>query len=323
MRILAPTPTPAAPFHAAAAPIGAADGPTTRGCRARSASVSVLLAAVLAVAPATHAAAQGAGADAPAPQPASPPGAPAPTETPVTVTPLAPVTAVTAGETPTAPTPGTTPNVAPDAQANTQANTPPDSTPSATPMSEKAANQQVIEPQLDRRDVHVPHIPSNDFELGVFTGTYDTQNFGASLMGGVRAGYHITEDVFVEAVYGQTKVSDENFRQILPGGIFPTPKQTLRYYDLSVGYNIFPGEIFLARNHAKVSTVYVIAGLGTTKFDDASHETVNVGAGLRVFLADWSAIQLDVRDHVFSINLLGQPQTTQNLEVTLGMTFFF
>ena len=94
-------------------------------------------------------------------------------------------------------------------------------------------------------------------------------------------------------------------------------------FDLSVGYNIFPGEIFLARNHAKVSTVYVIAGLGTTKFDDASHETVNVGAGLRVFLADWSAVQLDVRDHIFSLNLLGQPQTTQNLELTLGLTFFF
>lgn len=193
----------------------------------------------------------------------------------------------------------------------------------AATAKDKVANEQVIEPQVDRRDVRVPHIPSNDYELGLFTGTYDTQNFGASFLAGLRAGYHITEDVFVEAVYGQTKVSDQDFRLILPGGIFPTPKQTLRYYDLSVGYNVFPGEIFLGRNHAKVSALYVIAGLGTTKFDDASHETVNVGAGMRVFLADWSAVQLDVRDHVYSLNLLGKSQTTQNLELSLGLTFFF
>ena len=107
------------------------------------------------------------------------------------------------------------------------------------------ANEQVIDPQVDRRDVRIPHIPSRNFEAGLFTGTYDTQNFGASLVAGARLGYHITEDVFVEAVYGQTRVSDQDFRNILPGGIFPTPHQTLRYYDLTAGYNVLPGELSL------------------------------------------------------------------------------
>jgi outer membrane beta-barrel protein len=187
----------------------------------------------------------------------------------------------------------------------------------------KPANEQVVKPELDRRDVQVTHVPSNDFEAGVFTGVYNTENFGASLVGGVRLGYHITEDVFVEAVYGQSKVDDSTFRDILPGGIFPQPKETLRYYDLSVGYNIFPGEIFLGRTHAKVSAFYVVAGLGTTKFDNTSHETVNFGAGMRVFLTNWVAVQADVRDHMFSVNLLGTNRDTNNLEATLGATFFF
>jgi outer membrane beta-barrel protein len=313
MRILASN---ASLSDAAAMATGVATGPASRGRRARIVVSAFLLAAALAGAAAAQAAAQAAD---PGATPAESQAAPAAPVT--TVTPVAPVTTVTT-DVPAAPAavPAAT-NPAPEG-AMPAAPTP--SAPqSATPLNEKAANQQVIEPQIDRRNVRVPHIPSNDFELGVFTGTYETQNFGASLVAGVRAGYDITEDVFVQGVYGQTKVSDQDFRQILPGGIFPTPRETLRYYDLSVGYNIFPGEIFLARNHAKVSTVYVIAGLGTTKFDDASHETVNVGAGLRVFLADWSAVQLDVRDHIFSLNLLGQPQTTQNLELTLGLTFFF
>jgi outer membrane beta-barrel protein len=187
----------------------------------------------------------------------------------------------------------------------------------------KPANEQVVQPELDRRDVQLTHIPSNDFELGAFTGAYNTENFGASLVGGVRLGYHITEDVFIEAVYGQTKVDDSTFRDILPGGIFATPKETLRYYDLSAGYNIFPGEIFLGRNHAKVSAFYVVAGLGTTKFDNTSHQTINAGAGMRVFLTNWVAVEADFRDHMYSVDLLGTKRDTTNLEATFGATFFF
>ncbi len=187
----------------------------------------------------------------------------------------------------------------------------------------QAANDQVIDPQLDRRDVRVPHIASNDFEAGIFGGNYDTENFGGSFVGGARLGYHITEDVFVEATYGQTKVSDQMFRQILPSGIFPQSKEILRYYDLSAGYNILPGEFFFGRKHAQVTALYLIAGLGSTKLAGASHETVNVGLGSRVFLRDWVAVQFDVRDHVFALDLLGSRHETSNLELTGGVTFFF
>jgi hypothetical protein len=106
---------------------------------------------------------------------------------------------------------------------------------------QQPSNEQVIQPQVDRREIKLPKYPSKDFALGVFGGTYSTQNFGASAVGGVRLGYHITEDVFVDAVYAQTKVSDENYRQILSGGLFAQPEEKLKYYNLSVGYNILPG----------------------------------------------------------------------------------
>src|SRR4051812_26147304 len=93
----------------------------------------------------------------------------------------------------------------------------------ARAADERPANEQVIEPQVDRREVRVPKFPSNDWEFGLFGGTYATQNFGSSFVWGGRLGYHITEDIFVEAAYGRTRVSDENFRQILPGGVFPQP----------------------------------------------------------------------------------------------------
>lgn len=185
------------------------------------------------------------------------------------------------------------------------------------------ANEQVIEPQVPRRDVRVPKIPSNDFVAGLFAGTYATENFGSSAVYGLRLGYHVTEDIFVEAAYARTDVSDENFRQILPGGVFPQPKETLSYYNLSAGYNVLPGEVFFGRSFAKASALYLIAGIGSTRFLEQRKQTVNFGLGLRVFLKDWLSLQVDVRDHVYSLDLLGRRQSTQNLELTAGATFFF
>ncbi|MEW5880657.1 MAG: outer membrane beta-barrel domain-containing protein [Pseudomonadota bacterium] len=187
----------------------------------------------------------------------------------------------------------------------------------------KPANEQVIEPQVPRRDVRVPKIPSNDFVAGLFAGTYATENFGSSAVYGLRLGYHITEDIFVEAAYARTDVSDRNFRQILPGGVFPQPQETLSYYNLSAGYNVLPGEVFFGRRFAKTSALYLIAGIGSTRFLEQRKQTVNFGLGLRVFLKDWFSLQVDLRDHVYSLDLLGRRQSTQNLELSAGATFFF
>lgn len=184
-------------------------------------------------------------------------------------------------------------------------------------------NEQVIVPAVPRRDVRVPKIPNKDFIVGAFIGTYSADDFGANLVYGARLGYHITEDFFVEGVYGTTKVSDDNFRQILPGGVFPNEEEKLDYYNLSVGYNILPGEVFFGGRYAKASALYLIAGIGSTKFLEQRRQTINFGLGLRVFAADWLAIQVDFRDHIYSLDLLGARKDTQNLELTAGVTFFF
>ena len=193
----------------------------------------------------------------------------------------------------------------------------------ARAQDEKPANEQVIVPQVERREVPLPRFPSKDFEIGLFTGVYEVQNFGASSVSGVRLGYHITEDFFAEGAYAQTKVSDATYRQILPGGIFPTGKDTLKYYNLSAGYNVLPGEVFLGSKRAKATAVYLIGGVGSTNFNDQKRQTFNFGLGLRLLLADRWALQVDMRDHIFSLDLLGKRQSTQNLELTSGLTFFF
>jgi len=194
----------------------------------------------------------------------------------------------------------------------------PPATTGATP-----AQEQIVVPEVARRDIVVPHFPSNDFQVGAYFGTYSTQNFGASAVGGIRLGYDITEDFFVQGVLAETKVSDKNFRQILPGGIFPQESETLRYYNLSAGYNILPGEAFVGTKYAFPFTVYLIAGVGSTTLDAQKHATMNFGSGMRLFFNNRFSMQIDARDHIFSMDLLGERERTNNLEFTVGLTASF
>ncbi len=129
--------------------------------------------------------------------------------------------------------------------------------------------------------------------------------------------------MFFEGVFGRTKVNDSAFRQVLPGGIFPTGVEKLYYTNVSVGLNLLPGEVFIGRNFALASSAYVITGLGTTRFNKQRLQTFNLGGGFRVFLGEGVAVQVDARDHIYAVDLLGKRRVTQNLELTTGLTFFF
>ena len=197
-------------------------------------------------------------------------------------------------------------------------------------QAQRPANEQVIQPEVERRELRLPKFPSKDFEVGLYGGIYNTQDFGASGVGGLRLGYHITEDFFVQGVYGRTKVSDELYREVIyPGtGVLPSDRQALTYYNLSLGWNVLPGEVFVGRNRAFASQVYLIGGIGSTKFDvgrggDLKRQTVNFGLGMRVLFHDRFAVQVDMRDHVFKLDLLGRDDRTHNLELTTGLSYFF
>jgi outer membrane beta-barrel protein len=195
----------------------------------------------------------------------------------------------------------------------------------AQAQTQRPANEQVVVPQVERRDVKLPRFPSKDIEVGLFAGVYSTESFGASGIAGLRLGYHITEDLFVQLNLAQTKVSDEAFRQYLPGGgIFPgDQEQKLTYYNLSAGWNVLPGEVFIGRNRAMASAVYLLGGIGSTKFVERRNQTFNFGVGLRVLFTDRAGLHVELRDHVFSTDITGPKLTTHNVELSGGFAWYF
>lgn len=186
------------------------------------------------------------------------------------------------------------------------------------------AEPQVIEPEVARRDVEPPEIDTEDFELGVFAGEMSMEDFGVNTVFGARFAYHVTEKYFVELAAGQTTAELTSFERLSGAAqLLTDAERDYAYYNVSLGYNLLPGEGFIGRNRALNTQIYVIGGVGSTKFAGDDRFTFNVGMGLRVLPLDWLAVHADIRDHVFDVDLLGQPKTTHNLEGHIGVTFFF
>ncbi len=184
-------------------------------------------------------------------------------------------------------------------------------------------NEQVIKPEIERRDIVIPKIDTENFEIGAYTGQYNMEDFGANSVTGFRVTYHITERAFIEGVFGSTEISDTTFRSILPGGLFPNEVEPLEYNYVIVGYNLFPGEFFPWEGVAWTSSFYVVAGAGNTRFINQDHSTTILGGGFRILPKDWMAIHMDARRHSFESSITGTTKVISNLEITLGLSIYF
>jgi outer membrane beta-barrel protein len=191
-------------------------------------------------------------------------------------------------------------------------------------QAEDGSRPPVIEPDVDRREIEPAKIDTEDFEVGLFAGQLSVEDFGVNTVAGARFAYHITEGFFVELAAGQTDTEETSFERLSGAAqLLTDSEREYTYYNLSLGYNIFPGESFIGRNRALNTNLYVIGGVGKTNFAGDDRFTVNIGMGMRLMPMDWLAVHADVRDHIFDIDLLGQGKTAHNLEAHVGVTFFF
>jgi len=182
----------------------------------------------------------------------------------------------------------------------------------------------IVSADIERREIKEADLDSEDFEVGVFFGIMNIEDFGSDTLTGVSVAYHISEDFFMEATYGITTLGETSFERLSGSAPILTDEQRdLSYYDLSIAYNLFPGEVFISDSYAFNSNFYILAGAGNTDFADESHFTYSFGAGYRLIAQDWLALKIDVRDHIFEHSLLGETISTNNLSMQIGATVFF
>jgi outer membrane beta-barrel protein len=191
-------------------------------------------------------------------------------------------------------------------------------------VAEDAGQPPVIEPDVERREIKQPKIDSENFEVGIFAGEISVEDFGVNTVAGAKFAYHMTEGFFLEVAAGQTETEPTSFERLSGAAQLLTDEEReYTYYNLSFGYNIFPGESFVGKDRALNTATYLIAGVGKTTFAGDDRFTMSFGMGMRLMPLDWLAVHADVRDHIFDIDLLGQEKTSHNIELNLGVTFFF
>lgn len=196
--------------------------------------------------------------------------------------------------------------------------------PAAYAQEEDGLLDRIVEPDLERREVQEDKIDSENFEIGIWAGYMNVEDFGSNPVYGLRVAFHVTEDLFVEANYGITDTEETSFEQ-LSGSVqlLTDEERELSFYNVAVGWNILPGEVFISDKWAFNSALYLIGGVGNTEFAGDTRFTYHIGIGYRLFMTDWLSLSLDVRDHIFDIDLFGTEETTNNFETHLGINLFF
>jgi outer membrane beta-barrel protein len=81
--------------------------------------------------------------------------------------------------------------------------------------------------------------------------------------------------------------------------------------------------VYIGRSLAMNSSLYVLGGVGSTKFAGDQRFSVNFGAGYRILPTDWLAVHIDVQDRIFQSDLLGRDKLVNNIGAHLGVTVFF
>ena len=200
---------------------------------------------------------------------------------------------------------------------------------SGTCYAEEAPIEEppVIEPNVVRLGLKDADIDDENFEVGAYIGFMSVENFGTFPVFGARGAWHLSEDLFFEANIGTTSVDKTPEEERNDINFFTDDERDLLYYNLSLGFNILPGEVFLTEDWAFNSSFYVIAGGGTVEFLGEKEFALNLGGGLRLILTDQFAIHLGFQDIITDkpvvLNPNGEDGSAHNMQYTFSGTYFF
>ena len=190
---------------------------------------------------------------------------------------------------------------------------------------DKPGAVQVIKPEVKPRDISEAEIDTEFFEIGVYAGVLNIDNFGSEPVYGINASFHATEDFFLQGNYAVSKAGTTSFEDLSGENVrlLTDSERDYTYYNLLLGYNIFPGEVFMTSKLTFNSAFYLVGGVGNTKFGGEDNFTTTLGTGYRIVLRDWLTWHIDFRDHIFKSDIINESQTTHNLELSSGVTLFF
>lgn len=185
------------------------------------------------------------------------------------------------------------------------------------------AEEPLYKPEVERKEVRLARIDTESLEIGYFAGSMSFEDFGTNSVQGVFIAFHVNEDVFLLGSYAETTIGKTSSEIINNSPMFSDSEREVSYYNVLLGYNLFPGEVFVGDKLAFNTDLYIVVGSGTTEFAGDDYATFVYGWGYRFLGADWLSVHLDVRNHSFTHYKFGYEKSVNNLETSIGLAIFF
>ena len=107
-----------------------------------------------------------------------------------------------------------------------------------------AANSQdklLVETDVRPQVVDESVIDTENFEVGMFVGVMNIEDFESSALIGARIAYHLSDSLFFEANLGMTEGGDTSAEKL--GGFDLLSDRDYTYYNFGLGFNA-PGQSF-------------------------------------------------------------------------------
>ena len=187
--------------------------------------------------------------------------------------------------------------------------------------------EPVIEPIVERIGLEESNIDDENFEIGAFFGFMSIEHFGTDEVYGIQGAWHITEDLFFQGSYGTTTVGKTTVEDFNDLNLISDEDRDFIYYNVSMGFNALPGEIFLGKDWAFNSQFYFLLGAGSVEFLGDREFAINMGGGLRILATDAFALHMAFQDLITDkpvlLNPLNREGTAHNMQYTFGLTYFF
>jgi outer membrane beta-barrel protein len=181
---------------------------------------------------------------------------------------------------------------------------------------------KIIEPDKPVTSVQPAAIDTERFELGAYVGLLSVEDFNTNPVTGFSLSYHINDSFIVQTNYGASTVSKAAFEEVAGGGDF-VGDHDFTYINLLAGYKVLDGRSFLGKRQKFNSAIYLLAGAADVSFARNSKTGMVLGASYRAVITDWLTMNLDVRDTIVDIELLGDSKKTNNTEMVIGVNALF
>jgi len=166
------------------------------------------------------------------------------------------------------------------------------------------------------------NIDTEYFDVGVFTGILNIEDFNSELVTGINMTFNANEDFFIQFNYLEADASLSSF-ELSQGRLFAGNDRKFTHFDFLLGYNLFLGEHFMSDTNTRLSSMYLVAGVGDTEFGGEESFTYTLGLGYQVALQRNILVRIDFRDYIYKTNIIGENNSTHNTQLSAGVSFLF